>query len=194
MTAIRATLVALSLSVLAACNTAPPQQSFPDVTYKHLPPIRLDVKSVEIASAYSPPLKAPHVEHLFPLPPGVAAERWARDRLQAVGKEGRARFVVREAGVLEERLAKSGGITGLVTTEQTARYVAELAVELVVHDDLGQREGNVKARAQMSRTVPEDLTLNGLEQAWFEMTEALMRDLNAQLESGVAAYLKPFLK
>lgn len=194
MTALRVTLLGLVLAVLAACNTAPPQQSFPEVTYKHMAPIRLDVKSLEVIQAYSPSFKAPNVEHLFPLAPGAAAERWARDRLQVVGKDGRARFVVREAGVVEEKLAKSGGLTGLVKTEQTQRYVADLAVELVVQDDLGQRDGNVQARAQLSRTVPEDITLNGLEQVWFEMTEALMRDLNAQLERGAATYLKPFLR
>ncbi len=194
MTALRAALLGLALSVLAACNTAPPQQSFPEVTYKHLAPIRLDVKSIEVVQTYSPPFKAPNVEHLFPLSPGAAAERWARDRIQAVGKDGRARFVVRQAGVIEEKLAKSGGLTGLVKTEQTQRYVADLAVELVVQDDLGQRDGNVQARAQLSRTVAEDVTLNGLEQVWFEMTEALMRDLNAQLERGAATYLTPFLK
>ena len=194
MTALRATLLSLVLAVLAACNTAPPQQSFPEVTYKHMAPIRLDVRSVEVIQAYSPSFKAPNVEHLFPLSPGAAAERWARDRLQAVGKDGRARFVVREAGVVEEKLAKSGGLTGLVKTEQTQRYVADLVVELVVQDDLGQRDGNVQARAQLSRTVAEDVTLNGLEQVWFEMTESLMRDLNAQLERGAATYLKPFLR
>jgi hypothetical protein len=40
----------------------------------------------------------------------------------------------------------------------------------------------VSSRAQRSRTVPEDVTLNDREKVWFEMTEALMNDLNASLE------------
>ncbi|MFN0044167.1 MAG: hypothetical protein ACKVSF_13255 [Alphaproteobacteria bacterium] len=194
MKAICSMIALLSFAFLASCNTPPPVQRFPEVSYKHLAPIRLDVKTIETYSSFASTFAPPQVEHLFPLPPGAAAERWARDRLVATGKEGRARFIVRDASVVQQRLPKSGGISGLITTEQTDRYVAELAVELIVNDDLGQREGKTAARASLSRTVPEDITLNGLEQVWFEMTEALMKDLNAQLEAGVAGYLKPFLK
>ncbi len=194
MKTIRPLIAMLWFAFLASCNTPPPEQRFPEVSYKHLAPIRLDVKTIEIFSTYASTFAPPQVEHLFPLAPSAAAERWAKERLVATGKEGRARFIVRDASVVQQRLPKSGGITGLITTEQTDRYVAELGVELIVHDDLGQREGKVAARAQLSRTVSEDITLNGLEQVWFEMAEALMKDLNAQLEAGVASYLKPFLK
>lgn len=183
-----------ALLVLAGCNTPPPVAKFPDITYAHMAPIQLDVKRIEVVWAYSPPYAPPNVDHLFPTPPGKAAERWAHDRLKAVGKEGYARFIIRDASVVETNLRKTGGIAGALTTDQAFRYDGVIDVELQLQDDLGQRDGRVTARATMSQTAPEDATINQTEQIWFDMTEAMMKQINAQLETAILTHLQPFLR
>lgn len=180
--------------VLAGCNTPPPVAKFPDITYAHMAPIQLDVKRIEVVWAYAPPYAPPNVDHLFPTPPGKAAERWATDRLKAVGKEGYARFIIRDASVVETKLRKTGGVAGAFTTDQTARYDGVIDVELQVQDDLGQRDGKVSARATMTQTAPEDATINQTEQIWFDMTEAMMKQINAQLETAIHTHLQPFVR
>ena len=66
-----------------------------------------------------------------------------------------------------------------------ARYdaTAEMRVEIVT--DAGVVEGRANAVATRSQTVPEDITLNQRDEIWFEMTEALMRDLDDQLVKNI---------
>ena len=42
--------------------------------------------------------------------------------------------------------------------------------------------------------MPENLTLNEREEVWFEMVEALMADLNAELEANIQEHLGRFLR
>ena len=186
-------LAAALAAALASCVTPPPRPAFPELTWAHLQPFALDVAEIEITSDYLPPLAPPHVEHLFPTPPQEAAERWARDRLRAAGGQDRATVVITDARVIETKLAGSGGLTGLFTTEQAERYDAAVEVVIEIRSDRGFLDGLVRARAERSLTVPEDLTLNEREEVWFELVEALMADLNAELEANIQAHLQRFL-
>src|SRR3989304_3468878 len=89
----RFALIALALALpLNACETPPPAQKLPEITFAHLPPIKLNVATVEVVVRYRPPMKAPNVEHLFPTPPLKALRTWAADRVKAVGRSGTAAF------------------------------------------------------------------------------------------------------
>jgi hypothetical protein len=107
---------------LAGCTTAPPRPAFPSITFSQVPRIKLDVREIKVEQAYQPPHAAPNVEHFFAVPPAAAATLWAVDRLAAAGPLRRARFIVREASVVEIPLKQSGGLTGTFTTEQSERY------------------------------------------------------------------------
>ncbi len=189
-----AALAAFLAALLAACAETPPPEEFPDLTYGHLAPIRLSVDSVEIASSFEPSFVSPDVEHLFPTPPQRAAERWALDRLVAAGGEGRrALFIVREARVVETPFSGTGGVAGLFTTDQETRYDATLEVDLEIRDAAGQRLAFATARVTRALSVPEGITLDARERTWLELTDALVRDMGAELEKGIAKYLEPYL-
>lgn len=195
----RPSLAALALLLLAglgvtACSTPPQRHPFADLTYSHLPPIRLDVAAVDVVSDYKPPLRAPNVEHLFPVRPADAAMRWAKDRLVPVGTAGVARFTVLEASAVAVPLDRTTGLQGLFTEDQSERYDAVVAVRLDLQNARGLRSGTVTARAKRSRTVAEDATLNEREEIWYRLTEALMNDLNAELERNIHQYLGAFLR
>ena len=101
--------------------------------------------------------------------------------------------VIADARVIETRLQGLGGLTGLFTTEQAERYDAAVELVIEIRSDRGYLDGLVRARAERSLTVPEDLTLNEREQVWFELVEALMADLNAELEANIQEHLQRFL-
>ena len=186
-------LIAPLALVVAAC-APPPPPPIPDLSYGHLGAIRLDVARFEIAVTYDPPLAAPNVEHIFPTTPAAAAERWALDRIQAVGDVGWARFIVREAGVTETALDPEGGLKGAFTDAQSERYEGVLDVVLEIRSDRGFRDAYVEARSMRTQTVAEDISVNDRRRVFFEMTEGLMAEVNAQLEDRIREHLAKYMR
>ncbi|MBI3451845.1 MAG: hypothetical protein HY057_03255 [Rhodospirillales bacterium] len=181
---------------LAACATSPPRPRFPELTYGHFGAFKLDVSRVDIVDEFVSPLKAPNIEHLLPVPPDRTLRRWATDRLAATGAPGRyARFIIQDAKVTETDLPRTPGVRGAFTTDQTQRYDISLAVGLEIRAERGNfRDGFASATATRFRTVPEGITINEREKIWFEMVEAAMNDVNAELERQIRANLPRFLK
>ena len=124
-----AALVILLLA-LTACESPLPQVSYPELRLNHLPAIKLDVARIEIIEQYSPPLKAPNVEHLLPLAPATAIRNWARDRLHAVGASGTARFIIIEAEVTAVALTKKKGLKAAFTLDQLDQHAGGLVGDL----------------------------------------------------------------
>lgn len=179
----------VALALLAGCETPPPPSGFPQLSYVHLPPIKLDVAEVKIISEYRSPGVAPNVEHLFPVKPLDAAERWSRERLKPVGRTGLARVTIRRASVVEVPLSRSTGLRAILTTDQTERYDGVIEIAIAILDGAGRQIGAVVSRAQRSKSVPEDISLYDREQTWFDMVEAMMNDINASLEAQIKRYL-----
>jgi flagellar biosynthesis/type III secretory pathway protein FliH len=179
----------LALALAAACDTAPPSQVFPDITFGHKPPILLNVRAVEVVSRYVSPLKAPNVEHRFPHSPEKVLRRWAQDRLKAVGREGTARFVIQEAGAVEAALAKEKGFKAAFTRQQSERYDAAVEAGLEILDARGQLRGYAAARATRSTTVAEDVSLLERERTWFRFTDELTKDFDVEIERQIREHL-----
>lgn len=189
----RAALAGMSGLVLVACTAPSPAPEYPEITFTHLSPIRLDAATLEIVDAFKPSLSAPNVEHLMPVSPAAAARRWAADRLMPAGNGGRIVFTILDAGVIETPLERTTGVRGVVTKDRSERYDAVLKVRITVEGGGGRRSGEVSADAMRSRTVLEGLSLNEREKIWFQMTEELVTDINGELDSAIRDFLKPFL-
>ncbi len=191
----RALALVLGCAVgLAGCEMAPPPPpQFPEITFTHLPPIKLDVARIDVVRSYVSPGVKPNVEQLFPVLPATVAARWAHDRLRPAGANGVARVVIRQASVVEVPLKRTTGLAGVFTTDQAWRYdgVLEVAVEVLGRSD--GRRGSVAARAMRARTAPEDISLNGRERLWFDLTADLADDVNASLDRQIHTHFGPFL-
>lgn len=178
---------------LAACATSPPARNLDKISYSERPPIRLDVREIEIQRSYQPPSAAPNVDHLFPVPPAAGAQLWAADRLKAAGPLRRARFIVREAPVIEIALARAGGLTGTFTVDQSERYEARLVAELQILTEDDRVEASVTVEITHHRTVPENLTLNERVQVWHEMTRSLLDEMDRKLDATIKEALYAYL-
>lgn len=191
-------VMALSLAVLAlpACqNVKPPMQKLPEISFANLRPISLDVGQLEIVSDYAPPGRAPNIEHLMPVSPGGAAERWAQDRLKPVGTTGYARVTIKDAKVVATALKVDKGVTGLFKHEQEERYDANLDVAVEILDQRHLPIGSeVVARATRSRTVPEGMTINERDRVLYEISESLARDIDQQMDGLIRSYLARWVR
>lgn len=185
--------VLLGSLTLAACTTPPPQSRFPEITFKHLPPIRLDVREVVVENKYQAPGIPPNVEHLFPARPAAAAMAWGRDRLVAVGTGRSLRYTVREASATEAALKTKKGLTGVLTVDQSERYDMRIVVDLQIIGDDGRTEGTANAQVERSVTVPEDSKLSEREKIWFKLVEDAMKELDVQLEKTIKSVFFPYV-
>lgn len=179
--------------LVAACETPPSQNNFAEITFRHLPEIKLNVSEIVYQSEYQAPKTLPNVDHVFPVPPERAMKNWVDDRLRAVGPANKVVFILKDASVVEERLETKGGVTGAFTTEQTERYTARMAVEMNIVDNFGNRLSTLNARTERSITTAEDLSLREREKVWFKLTEDVMRDLDQQLESTIRKVFFPYM-
>jgi len=180
--------------LLSACAVPLQTPKYPQLSYAHLPPLTLDVARVEVMSRYISPAHLPNVEHEFPVSPANAAMQWGRDRIKAGGVNGTARVVVERASVVEVPLKRTTGVRGAFTADQTERYDAILEIKVEVLGEDGKERASVSSTTRRSRSVGENITLNEREKVWFEMTEAMMNDLNASLEGQIREHMKPYLR
>ena len=195
MNQIRNLCIALLASLLAAaCATPEPAPTLPEMTFGHLPPLNLSVRSVGVVSEYAPPLQAPNVEHQFPTPPEKALRRWGTDRLKAGGKSNDARFTIINAAVKETPLKTDRGVSGTFKVEQSERYAAEIEALLEILDDRGRTIGHASTRVTRSRTIAEDASLYQREKMWFKLTEDLMKDFDMEMEKNIRRYLVNWLR
>ena len=185
---------AVGLAMLTGCETAAPPSGFPQLSYSHLPPIKLNVARIKIVDAYRSPGVAPNVEHLFPIKPIEAAKLWARERLKPVGQSGVAQVTIRRASVIEVPLSRSSGMRAMVTTDQAERYDGVIEISIAILDKSGFQLGAVVSRAQRSKSVPEDISVYGREKVWFNMVEAMMNDVNASLETQIRKHFRNSLR
>jgi len=188
-------LVVLTLGgALGACETAPPAKPVTDVSFTHLPPIALNVARIEVVSEYRPTYAKPNVEHLFPVTPASALERWANERLRPLGNAGVARFVIMDASVTETALERKKGLVGLVTIEQAERYDGAVRARIEVVDAKGTSGGGASAYATRYQTVAEGASPNDRRKVWLDLVTGMMGDFNTEMERNVREVLGNFVR
>lgn len=189
-----ALFLGLGSASLTGCVTTPPTATYPEITFKHLKPLNLQVDKLSVVDQYQAPMSGNHVEHRVPQPPEKALKRWANDRINAIGGTNRARFTILDASVQEQRLETDKDIKARFTNEQSEKYDASLRAKLEILDSLGNVLGQSEAHVRRTQTVPEDATLDEREKMWFELTEKMLGDFNTHMEKNIREHLSRWIK
>ena len=178
----------------AGCAETPPSKDFPPTTFSQYGPIKLDAATVEVVDQYTASSTPPHVELLFPTPPGEAVHSWTTDRLQPAGNQGSVKVVIKDASVVVTQLPPTPGITGLFTIDQAQRYDGRLDVRVDGHDPAKRFDGYTTVTVTRSITVAENISLAGRKREWQRMVQQMMDVLNAELEQGIKHDLAPMVR
>ena len=161
----------LPFLLLACGGEAPKTYTIP--RYNYLPPLRLNVGSVEIVQRYFPSGIAPDISNQAPFAPVQAARTLAEDRLQAFGTSGRAVF-----SIIDAPLTKQGDVIN-----------GAMRVLLEIYTQDNTRAGFAEARVALRHSG----RIENLRATLFEMTKSMLDDMNVEFEYQVRRNLKEWL-
>jgi hypothetical protein len=190
----RIALVAALAVALAGCSMPPTKPTFPALTYAHKGAFTFNVANVEVVSTYVPPMREPNLDHVAPVQPAAAMMQWGHDRLRAGGGSGTVRMTVTDGRIIDTPLPIEGGIRGAFTRQQSDRFTAYVAAEIVVIDARGNQVGFTRSLAERSRTIAEGTAPAERDKVLFELTEQVVNDMDARLESGIRETLMRFVQ
>jgi hypothetical protein len=162
--------------LLAACggdDSSEPANAFPPLRYDYLPPIQLNVASVEIQQQFIPSGLPPDVTAADPVQPIDALKEMANDRLQSLGTSNKAVFAILNASLTREEDVIRGS----------------LSVSLTIYDGDNAQQGYAVATVDRSHSGDID----NLGKALYAFTKALMNDMNVEFEYQVRRNLKNWL-
>lgn len=177
----------LSALVLAGCET-PPADTLPDLTFSNARPLPLDVAELVVedrSAAFTGDgnggLVGDSADDALPEPVAAIVTRWANQRFFAIGQSGSARLIIEQASLRRELLARSQGLRGIVTIDQSERFSTGLTVRMALSDFNSRRDGFAWASVAGSTTVPENATLAQRQSLLFEMVEQAINRLDTTL-------------
>lgn len=186
--------IAFGLSLLASCGGVnPPVKRLPEMSFRHLAPIQLNVGRIEVVTEFQTDGQPPHIEYDMPISPENAIKRWVQDRLQPMGRTGTLRIVIRNAATVEEPLKTDTGFTGVFKKEQGARLTTSIDVVMQMLDDRQFTVAEVTGRAERSRTTPEGQKLNERDQVLYDIVEETMKGFNNDIEPNIRSTFGPWL-
>ena len=184
-------LVSFLSCTLLSCKTNNIDFTTPELTFSHLPDIRINVANIAVFNEYKMPFKEPNIEHLAPISPGASIERWVSDILIPVGDKLDAQFVIKSGSIIESELKTQKGLKGIFSIEQSKRYTATIDVQLEIFDG-SRRLATINAKAERSHTLREDATPNSKTNLLFNLVENLMATFDRELRRQVDLHLQNY--
>ncbi len=173
--------------LLAACTDAPPQSQVPRLTFDQIKPIPLNVSKIEIIDRFRGGNAPNHVELLMKQPPEQAVQELLKKELVAAGPSKIMRIYIDDASVTGEKLSVTKGVTGMFTSEPGERYHAVIDIKFEVAEldapDIVTHHANV--HADRTKEVMKDATLAERDMAFFHLDEALMEDVDNELQTQI---------
>lgn len=156
----------------AACGPTEPE-TYDPLSWDYLPPIPLNVGTIEVEQRFFPSGFSPDVTAQAPVKPVEALRTMASDRLRSFGTKDKAVFVIQDASL----------------TRRDGSIVANLAVTLTILREGGERAGYVEAR--VSRR--EQGGSGSLRYNLYQTVKSMMDQMNVELEFQVRRNLKDYL-
>ncbi len=158
--------------ILAACG-GEEEPIYQPLRFNDLPPIQLNVASIEVQQRFIPSGMDPDVSLQDPAPPLTVLKAMANDRLQAFGTSNKAVFAILDGSMRRNN------------DEVSASFV----VSLTILDDNGTQLGFAEARVESRHTGG----VRNIRAVLYEMTKAMMSDMNVEFEYQIRKSLKPWL-
>ena len=193
-------LYALVLVVLVTgcASSVPPPVAYPDLTWQHKQPITFTAFEREVIDQSGNTVQ-PGRPLTLPIDPALQLQSWFNQRL-ALSRGGyRLRLVIEQAAVTREKLPREQGLTGFFTDELQYRVTLDLKARIDVLNGSGVAgavgaAGTVRSDVVRTATMRESLSLVEREDLLYELIDAGMRDLDAEMEQQIGTFLGAFIR
>ena len=163
----------LALPLLFAACGSPEPETYAPLSWDYLPPIPLNVASVEVDQRFFPSGVSPDVTPQAPIKPVDALRTMASERLRVFGSTGKAVFVIQDASLVR----RDGAIS------------ANLIVTLAIHREGGERAAYVEARV----TRRDQGGSGSLRHSLYQTVKSMMDQMNVELEFQIRRNMKEFI-
>jgi hypothetical protein len=179
--------------LLAACSTPPPGNAFPEQSWAHKPKIKLLVGEIVVEQSYRDRVEPPNAERQAPRTPSQEMRNWAQRRLLAAGSGGRATLTISEGSILQTDLPAGKGTFSFFSSSAARRFQGTLIASLTITNGSGVTVGRVEAQARQTTELPQGMSLNEREEALFDMVQALLVNMDREMESQINRHLSDYL-
>ncbi|MFV0625835.1 MAG: hypothetical protein ACK5N8_00615 [Alphaproteobacteria bacterium] len=182
----------ISFSLISACTLSKDEEieKFNEPRYTDRGQIELKVSNIEIESDFVSKLRAPNVEHLFPISIEKTAKLWARDRLRAAdySSNKKAYYIIKNASVTEELIKSDKPFS-----KDRIKYKANLNVVLRINDGNNASSAQTEIEVWRELTIPADTTIEEKERYWNGMVIKLFDEFDVRMEQNIHQYLNMYV-
>ena len=185
----RALIICTSILVLISCASAPPAPPSYELTYQHLPRLRIAAGSIVLKSTYQPDWAENHIDTKKPQNPTMVVKQWVNDRLEIKsGSSSKLVMTVIDGRVIRSQEIKQSTFGFLASKKQI--FSANLVVDVTFFPfgqeiDQGLRS-DLRVKIVSDKAVSGTYSLNMLDEAYF----LLLSDLGVEFDKQMQSVLK----
>ncbi len=176
--------------MLAACT--PTADTPPPAPAPVLPPIRLAVGSVEVASEAQYPANMNFIGRRRSELLAQDAQTFLRSRLEAAGGVDVAKATVVEATIIERAPDNPGGA---LSTQPSWEMSGTLALKVAIVDGFGVEQGFASSRVQITRSISPRMGVEAKDNfsrtLSSDLVQASSRELEQSITRNLASHVSP---
>lgn len=170
---------------LWGCAEVPPARPTPDFALSNLPPMVVDVASVEIVDRYNPAADPNDMSTTFAIPPVEAVKAYGRGRIRAQGDNGRLEFIIENASVHSKLREPDSKVQRWMGVNRKDEYEILVSVRLSVLDNAGMERKGTTLTARRNLEIPDTYSLATREEKQAQALVELIRDLDVAAVNGI---------
>jgi hypothetical protein len=185
-------LIALN-GLLIACTSSYETFRPAPLDFSGREPLRLEVGTVMVESAYRPQTAAPYVDTLLPLKPEDAIREMLQARLVAIGGPGTMQAVILDASVKEVALETETGFAAFFKKQAVAQLEGRFQVQVDRLDPSGTVVRSVSTAVERTKSIPEGVGYAERQRIGYQLVRDLVDDLDAGLTTNMQANFRDII-
>lgn len=132
----------------------------------------------------------PYAEEGYNVTPASAVREWVKTRLKVDGTPGIVRVILLDGQIRRQELKVKRGLKGWFSDDQKYRYDGRIHVRVEYQSSVaGGYASNAEAQASGFFTVPEDATLNQIDEQVSALARDLMQRTDMEMENAMLRHM-----
>ena len=174
--------------ILVCSCTTPASYKSVNLNFENVSSLKLDVSEFQIINQYVMPMKKPNIEHLLLNAPSDVVIDYLRHKFVSSGEKKRAKIIIKEASIVEKVIIKKSLYNAILMNEKETSYSGKIYIRIEFLSERGFIETYSNFESVHKKIIIGELTLNNVQQIYFEILEGLIRGLDLEIDDKVPSY------